>query len=370
MTNHSKLPPSSAARRMTCPGSRELEERFGRKEESEASKEGTLAHEIAAIYLNGRCVDFSIGHKTLTQEMIDGADFYQRTVSRIFPNVSELITDGTFAIEKKLTMPNIHDEMWGTPDAWGVTEEGALHVFDYKFGFTPVDSYENWQLLAYACGVVRHEDLNITNVYLHIIQPRDYVSVSRHKVWNLSIAELESYRQRLITSEAQAMTANAPLRVSEQCKYCSARHACPSLQQAAFGAAEVSYRNVSNELTPEQVGNELKFLCEAKDVLDYRISALETEAQHYLQKGKVVNHFELKPVDGRLSWKINNKEIISIGLLHGVDLRKEATLTPTQAIEAGVPEEEIAKNAERKVSLKLSKIDVNQIKKLFKQKSL
>jgi Protein of unknown function (DUF2800) len=370
MTTHSKLPPSSAARRMACPGSRGMEELYGRDDKSEASTEGDLAHELAANYIaRSKFIGMS---SSFTQEMHEGAKTYEDVILKFFPE--KPVNDGVdefflpnenIHVEEYVNISNIHSEMWGTPDAWGIVDK-TLHIFDYKFGFTPVEVFENWQLLAYACGIYKNH-LEIKDIYLHIVQPRDYISNSKHKVWHLTTQELMSYKQRLIISEALAMSPNAPLIVSDQCKYCKARYACPALQKAAFGATELAYRNTQHALTSREIGTELKFLHEAQEILSYRITALETEAEHLLKSGMHVDHYELKPVESRLSWIMPKEDIIQMGELLGINLRKEDVITPTQAIKAGLPEDNILACAERKSSVKLSKIDTTKSKEVFKK---
>lgn len=362
---HSKLPPSSAARRMACPGSRAMCERYARDEETEASAEGELAHKVAALYL-----DILVAKEmplTYTAEMHDGAKLYKSVIERYYPdssanggNISNFIQ-----IEERVNIDNVHPEMWGTPDAWGIIDE-TLHVFDYKFGHTPVEVFENWQLIAYACGVLKDVQ-KVKNIYLHIIQPRDFVSISKHKVWGLTAQELEDYKQRLIISETLAMTPNAPLKISAECKYCPARHACPALQQAAFGACEVSFRDIPQGIDPHRIGGELKLLHEARDLLEYRITALETEVTHLLQSGINVDNYELAPSEGRLNWFASKDNVLNVGVLYGINLIKEDLITPTQAIKAGLPEAEVLKLSQRKQSLKLNKINLTKSKQVFKK---
>jgi RecB family exonuclease len=361
---------------MACPGSRAMCERYARDEETEASAEGELAHKVAALYLASslafrilsNAVDILVAKEmplTYTAEMHDGAKLYKSVIERYYPdssanggNISNFIQ-----IEERVNIDNVHPEMWGTPDAWGIIDE-TLHVFDYKFGHTPVEVFENWQLIAYACGVLKDVQ-KVKNIYLHIIQPRDFVSISKHKVWGLTAQELEDYKQRLIISETLAMTPNAPLKISAECKYCPARHACPALQQAAFGACEVSFRDIPQGIDPHRIGGELKLLHEARDLLDYRITALETEVTHLLQSGANVDNYELLASEGRLSWSVSNSQIIELGMLHGVNLKKDDVITPTQAIKAGISETDVLKYSKRKQSLKLSKIDLSKSKKIF-----
>lgn len=358
---HSKLPPSSAARRMACPGSRAMEERHGRHEESDASKEGTLAHEFAAEYLRNGCIDTHPVSRTpgMTDEMLDGARYYANIVPRFIHMLH---------VEERVNCSNVHPDMWGTPDAWGV-EDDSLHVFDYKFGHTPVDAFENWQLLAYVCGLFSDQwflNPELKDIYLHIIQPRDYVSPSRHKIWHLTRDELETYLVRLRASEALAMSASPELKVSDQCKYCKARHACPALRDAAFGATEVAYRDLPQGIEPKFVGNELKLLQDAQELLGYRITALETEVRHLLQSGVNVDNYELKPVEGRMAWNIPATDVIDLGLLDGINLAKSPdALTPAQAIKAGLKQEIVLKYTDRKNSLKLSRTDLKNAKAIF-----
>lgn len=357
-TQHSKLPPSSAARRMACPGSRAMCERHGRNEESEASKEGTKAHEIAAHFLANYDPPNLVGAIGYSDEMREGAIFYCEVVSRFLPPEN-------IHIEERVSISNIHPDMWGTPDAWGVADNSILHVFDYKFGHTPVDPYENWQLLAYAGGIVNELDHYISQIYLHIVQPRDYVSSSKHKVWRISSDQLEYYEHRLAESEALASSPDASLQISAECKYCPARHACPTLRDAAFGATEIAYRDTPQGIDPRYIGNELKFLHEARDLLDYRITALETEVQYLIQSGVNVDHYELTSSTGRMAWTADTEQVLELGLLYGINLRKDGIVTPTQAIKAGLNEKIVLKYVERKSSLKLSKVDVKKAQAVF-----
>jgi hypothetical protein len=337
-----------------------MEERYGRDEKSEASIEGDLAHTMAAYYLkniyDNDLDDFL--SKKYTSEMREGAEFYLETIKRF-------INWDSINAEAIVDISNIHPEMWGTPDAWGFAND-ALHVFDYKYGFTPVEAYENWQLLAYACGLIKNPH-SVTDIYLHIVQPRDYISGSKHKMWHLTAHELQQYSRRLIISETLAMSPNAPLIVSDQCKYCKARYACPALQQAAFGATEVAHRSPIPNLTPKELGTELKFLHDAQELLNYRVTALEAEAEHFLMSGERVDNYELKHTESRLMWNASKEDILFMGQAFGVDLKKEDVLTPTQAIKAGVPEETVLKCAERKSSSKLSRVDLTKSKEVFKK---
>jgi hypothetical protein len=83
--------------------------------------------------------------------------------------------------------------------------------------------------------------------------------------------------------------------------------------------------------------------------------------------GHSVEFYEIKPTTGRLAWAVDPREVLAMGEILGVDLRKDDVITPTQAIKKGIPEETMLKYADRKTSLKLSRVDVKKVKAVFNQ---
>src|SRR5579863_10074613 len=164
------LSPSHAPRRMACPGSYKLESQVP-KDSSDYAQEGILAHKIAADIL--RYGEYTLSDNTGTEEMFEGAKLYEGFVR-------STITEYPIHIEELLDISSIHPDCRGTPDAWGRRNLFELHVFDYKFGHSFVEVYENWQLIEYAAGILQKlgidgiKDQN-TFVNMHIIQPRSFL---------------------------------------------------------------------------------------------------------------------------------------------------------------------------------------------------
>ena len=135
MTSHSKLPPSSAARRVACPGSRALEEKYPETEESPYSREGNIAHWVASDMLGKPTTPPN--DEMITQEMEDGAELYVNHISNVLDLVGKKyrvqLTFDTLRIEERIDIKRIHPECWGTPDAWFYRGD-ELHIFDYKYG--------------------------------------------------------------------------------------------------------------------------------------------------------------------------------------------------------------------------------------------
>jgi len=382
MNNQAPLRPSSAARRIACPGSYKMEQLYPQLEESEQAREGTLAHECAHTHisysLSSGCTDFNEintlharempdRHSLWTQEMLDGAQRYFTLI--------DVLSGGKHFVqlEQALSIANIHSRCTGTPDCW-IVAGNILYVIDYKFGHTPVDAYENPQLLEYAAGAILHweeylQHPRIEEVRLIIVQPRDFVTNAKTKHWNISREKAKKYFEKLREAEYLATQDDAPLRVSLLCGTCSARHACPALQKSALEKAEHVMINATRELSPTELANELRYLRHASKILDARITGLSEEALIHLKKGTRLPHLMLESMESREYWTIPTETVIDLGELYSVDLSKPGVLTPRQAIQKGVPEKIIKSISERKLGKpRLTLDDGKKAKRIFNNK--
>lgn len=389
---HSILPPSSAARRVACPGSRALEALYP-QEKTEASMEGDAAHWLAAHYLKNPTLLKATNHSSvapngvlITEEMIEGAKLYANEICSIEP-FNELLI-----IEKGINIFNIHEKCWGTPDCWYFNNyTNTLYIWDYKFGHRYVDVCENWQLIEYSAGILdfikkrteerenglKHAEafysykVNNIKVIFTIVQPRCYQAEPIRK-WQTTSEELErKYFSQLRKTEELAMQDHAPCNPSPECRDCKARFACPALQETALGIGEsVTMTNTPFELNSQQLGTQLKYLKKCAELLDARITGLEQQAISRLNSGESIPNFYLERTKGRQVWKVSGLEAIVMGRLFGKDLSKAPeAITPKQAIKAGIPEHVINQYSETtKGSVKLALETFNQSQKIFGEK--
>lgn len=360
MSEHSKLPPSSAARRVACPGSRKLEALYPR-EQTESAKEGELAHHYASIHLQYN-VDIKNGifiknePADIIPSLKNGVNMYIDYVCFQYLNSKALMH-----IEERLNMPNIHPESWGTPDAWFV-DDGVLHMFDFKYGFGPVEVYENWQMIAYAAGVPDE----FTKAVFHIVQPRASHIDGPIRTWEVELKDLVEYWDMLINAEWEAMQSHPITKPSPQCVNCQARHACPALQKTVLNNINTLSFSLPHDLDDAGLGNELRILHNAAKLLDARITGLEQEALSKLKAGKRVPHYELGEVQSREKWTCDPT---NLGALFDIEVRKPVEIefiTPKQAIRAGIPAKVVRKYSETpQGAKKLQPIDEKKIRKIF-----
>lgn len=348
---HSKLAPSSAARRVACPGSRALEEKYPETEETTAAREGHAAHWVAQQFLNGveDLPEFAPNGEPVTDEMIEGAELYVAEIYS-YPALE-------MHIEERVNVFGVHPDCWGTPDCW-IFDGENLHIFDYKFGYGYVDVFENWQLLEYALGVAHEREFK--KVTLTIVQPRCYTREGKIRSWSVTYEKLFNYYLPMLKkAEAKAMESDAQCSPSSECFHCRGRHACDALQKTVARGFDVVTDYISTELTAAQTGVELRYLHRMAKLLEARITGLEEQAKAMIARGESVTGFKLEPGMTREKWTADASEIVTMGELMGLDLAKPLeSVTPAQARKLGVPEE-VLKIYSQKVSGKTKLVEVN-----------
>lgn len=347
--------------------------------DTEASAEGTAAHEVALLCarLARPKVDQLMSNDiAVTQEMLDGADVWLDVLERI--TALDGLNPAHFEVlhEYKLPIKNIHPtDCFGTVDAMYYSRaRHELHVFDYKFGYRYVDAWENWQLLAYASGGVDHyreKGHEIRRIHLHIVQPRSYGSDGTHREWVITPDDLDLYVVRMLEQVAYAEAGEGDCTTHEaHCGDCNARHACLALQIGAQSAADITMRDTPMGLSAQAAGVELTLMESAQKLLEARVDGLRMQLASQIQSGENAPGWGMEPSAGREYWTQDPAGIAALGDALGVNLRKpEAVLTPNQArkvLDGVLDPKMLQELVERKRGApKLIKVDTTLARRVF-----
>lgn len=319
------------------------------QDDSAESAEGTAAHEVfARMFVSDYMLDGATASNgvVVTQEMVEGALLFVDTVYGR-SNGAHL------HIEKRTQIPDVHPECFGTPDAWAyIPQTGTLEIFDYKFGHGFVDEVENWQCLAYACGIIQQlsESLNIPygmldqslRINITIVQPRCYHRGAPVRTWSTTGVDLRNYVNKLAGAAEAAMMPNPTATTNPECRHCPGRHACATLQWAAYSDAEFSGQSAPVELSPNAAALELRMLERAAERLGARVDGLREAVIGHIKRGAAVQHYRLEQGYGRQQWSVPAEQVVAMGQLMGVDLSKPGVVTPSQAAKLGVDESVIS----------------------------
>lgn len=299
--------------------------------------EGTAAHWCFEEMFAGRIpeVDSTAPNGVqITDEMLDGAELYTDTVRSMVPTGAKLY------VEDKLMMHTIiHDSNWGTPDTFAIAP-GAVYLFDYKFGHRYVEEFENWQCIDYVAGIQQALGMSLppeTVVHITIVQPRVFNRGSPVRTWKTTIGALEPYWAKLRAAAPLAMCDDAPCVTGDHCEYCNGRHACEALQRTALADTDKAYSSIPLVLPPLAAARELRAMQRAAKTLEARMTGLEQQLLDLCRKGTDVPYYGIERAQGRQRWIRPIPEVIALGQMFGLQLGKPGTITPKQAIKAGVP---------------------------------
>lgn len=134
-------------------------------------------------------------------------EYWERQVT-LYSDIGEIITSGY--VDLLLIYP-----------------EHAI-IFDWKFGYVPVDeAVENHQLAAYAAAVM--QEYGIKNVECHIVQP---AAPPYRRVTSYTYTDLKAIRSNIVDIIQSAKA--GPWRFEPclaACKYCRAKTFCPALRE-------------------------------------------------------------------------------------------------------------------------------------------
>lgn len=197
------LAPSRAEQWLSCPLSavlsRELSGSSGcyagqvitssSPKEEEFIKQGVLAHKLAEETINYKFLGGERPSLKTSKIIEEAVNYYIGILNNYIQtnhnNIVMFSCEQLVSIELDEVSKKSGLACWGTVDAALVTN-GSIHVFDLKFGENePVNAKNNAQLMLYAVGLCQtYKPMypSITNIVLHIIQPRQEHKYSSYQL--------------------------------------------------------------------------------------------------------------------------------------------------------------------------------------------
>lgn len=384
---HSIIPPSSAhiwGAPNGCPGWVLMSQLYPELEDSEESKEGTAAHWVAEEMIDSLS-RAKIGHPekedivgtlapnhvVITEEMYEAAELYASDVAEVM-HQTRVLGGENLGIEARVKAPHIHELSEGTVDCYLYSRKtNELFIWDFKFGHGIVEAYDNWQAINYTSGIL--DTLGIdgeldqrTTVRIRIAQPRAFHRDGAIREWAVKASDLRGKFNILHNNAAKALSPDAKCNSGSHCKYCSARHACPTALAAGMQLYEVAGAAMPVELSDDALATQYAIVQRALKQLEYLESGYQEQLKSRLRSGASVQGYRVEEGKGRERWAKPVEEVIAMGDMLGHDLRNLQAITPNQAKKLGVDESVIIAYSETpKTGLKLVPDDGNKAKLIF-----
>lgn len=260
--SHARLAPSAAHRWMRCPGS--IRESEGCESTSgPAAREGTAAHELAAVCLRGERdaqeflgwgIDIELGRiaalhgdmianhtHIVTQEMADSVQAYL-DVCRERTGIAY-----RWGVEQEVDLSFIPGMESGTVDFMSFNPaENCLRIVDFKYGRTPVEVVRNPQLMVYALGVSRLLAGSIDKFEIVIVQPR----VRAHaESYFMDAFDMEIFEANLCVAARDTYDPGAKLTAGDWCRFCPAQPIkCQEVKRQALVVAQSAFEVVTESV--------------------------------------------------------------------------------------------------------------------------
>lgn len=245
---HALLSASSAHRWLACPPSAVAAEAYP-DQDTEFTREGTLAHEVAEVYAGGGCT--APGYE-ITQEMIDCAEGYRDYIQEQLKR-----DDAVVLLEQRVDFSPWVPDGFGTCDCI-IIQGDTLTIIDYKYGVgVAVSAENNPQMMLYALGALNDYGiaLDVSKVEMHIYQPR-INNISRAE---LTVEYLTDWADKTVKPIAQkAIKGKGNYDAGAWCKFCPHAGRCRKLTQTCTEYVEThSLRAAVPVLAPHEVAEVL-----------------------------------------------------------------------------------------------------------------
>lgn len=250
---HALLSASSSERWLNCPPSA-LAVLAYPAQDTEFTREGTLAHEVAEAVaraaLNGKDVPHL--HPDVDAAMLEHADSYARYIQELTKSADDVVL-----LEQRVDFSPWVPEGFGTCDCI-ILSGKTLRIIDYKYGQgVPVNAERNPQMMLYALGALNDYGVAIEpeTVEMHIYQPR----IDNISTWSLPAADLLEWADKEVKPTAEkAHKGKGLYKAGSWCKFCQHAGKCRTLTRTCTEYVEAhGARHGVKVLAPHEVAEVL-----------------------------------------------------------------------------------------------------------------
>ena len=358
-----------------------------------AANEGTAAHELAAWSLMmhrppgdmlGRVIDINATNDAtrflqkgspldgdtrwpVTEEMVEAVEVYTSHVNDL---------GGERAIEQRLSMQHVHEDIWGTGDALVyVAEEEHLHIVDLKYGRgVLVEVVGNMQLALYASGAAAWLNKNhghkVSKITATIVQPRVDHPDGRVRSITMDVSDLDTQmaeiaeKAKRVDAAREGFIANpktpalqsqmtkwqrANLAAGTHCRFCKAGAVCTVRADKMLADAQAEFDDVTGAMTlpepstlaPETLAD---LLGKAREIQHW-VNAVEAFANAEAHEGRVPPGYKLVAKRATRAWadeSVAREMIPMLTALGETDMLSEPKLLSPAQMEKRLSKEERA----------------------------
>lgn len=306
------------------------------KPEGTAAREGTAAHYLAEQVLKG-----AVPSTLINTPAHNGVIISDDMVDPVMTYVDHVRSHGPgYWVEQAIEIQFSVGKVTGTCDgaSFNFNEiDGTLYIDDFKYGYAPVDVFENWQLIIYAMGVFIKYGSNtpIQRVVMSIIQPRAYHHDGPIRTWTITKDQLNEYFVKLSHTVESIHSDSRQCTSGHHCRYCDALAFCPTAKQSCMNAVDVVMNAIPDTDTPQQIAELLDVLTYASKTIQHTLDAVTARAESSILSGVPVPGYNFEPGRGKRRF-IDPQQAIDTARVFGVDVTTTKPVTPAEAERRGL----------------------------------
>lgn len=339
---HALLSASSAHRWLACPPSAVAAEAYP-AQDTEFTREGTLAHEVAEIVARASRTGASFmpeinakkaKGEDITQEMIDHAKEYADYIDE-----QKKDPDALVLLEQKVDFSPWVPDGFGTCDCI-IIQGDTLTIIDYKYGQgVPVSATDNPQMKLYALGALNDFGIayDVTKIEMHIYQPR----LNNVSVDTLTADELMAWAEKHVKPIAEkAAKGKGNYSAGEQCRFCPHAGKCRTLTKVCTEYVEThSLRVGVPVLAPHEVTEVLRM----EPLIALWLKRVKDQAFNTLMDGGEVPGYKLvEGKQGNRKWKDEMEVAATLGTIYCREEYTETKLLSPAAMEKALGKKRVA----------------------------
>ena len=288
---HALLSASSAHRWLACPPSAVAAEAYP-DQDTEFTREGTLAHEAAEIVARGETSFPEVpgqAETSITQEMLEHAKDYRDYIQEQVKS-----DDAIVLLEQRVDFSPWVPDGFGTCDCI-ILQDDTLTIIDYKYGQgVAVSAVDNPQMKLYALGALNDYGIayDVAKVEMHIFQPR----LNNISVDTLTVDELTDWADTVVKPiAADASKGEGDYCAGTHCKFCPHAGRCRELTATCTEYVETHNLRAA---VPVLAPHELAEVLEMKPLVELWLKKVSAQALTTLLEGGEVPGY--KVVEGKL----------------------------------------------------------------------
>lgn len=280
---HALLSASSAHRWLACPPSAVAAEIYP-DQDTEFTREGTLAHEVAECVASGKAYDANAD-----REMVECAEGYAAYIQ-------EQVTspDAVVLLEQRVDFSPWVPDGFGTCDCI-ILQGDTMTIIDYKYGQgVAVSADNNPQMMLYALGALNDYGIayDLRKVHMHIYQPR----INNISAYTIDADALMRWAEDVVKPTAElAAKGEGKYSAGEHCRFCPHAGLCRELTKVCTEFVETHDLRVAVPvLSPTEVADVLRM----ESLVSLWLKKVKAQAMTTLLDGGEIPGY--KVIEGRL----------------------------------------------------------------------